>query len=498
MNLALALLLCGPMAADAAAPEPLDFRTGTLAGWEGEGFTVTTGTGRAPSAVPGVSSSDRGKAGHTALLHRTITVPPRGGVLRFRGHCVLAKDCTGGHDLDVLLMAAGKKMLPKKLRTADGWQDVKNLLPAVKGRPREYLFDLSHYAGQVLRIVLTDEDRRPGCHILASGFRIQAADEFETSDFEEFMVKLAREQKLPPVAWYESPRFKALSNAGDDFSKLRLGNCELIYDLYFDHFLKKGFTLREPPSKLMVAIFDNQAGFSAYVGQLMPSAVTGLYHPKSNRLVVYDFGQNEAFLAQKKSLQEMGRRIRTDMERRRFQETIQRRANEFRTGTNISTVMHEVAHQLSFNTGLLNRDGDVPVWLAEGLACYCEPTDGSSVWQGIGEDNPERVGTLADPRSGGGKRIRLTDLVGGDEWLRGKEGAKMALVGYAQSWALFRMLMEERPAQMRAYLAMVYQRKAENWRLDDFGRAFGDLNRLELRYIQYMKEQVEAYRPLRK
>jgi hypothetical protein len=496
MNLALALLLCGPIAAEAAPADTLDFRSGSLAGWEGEGFAITTGTGRAPSAVPGVSSSDRGTEGRTAVLHRTLTVPSRGGVLRFRGHATLAKDYTGGPDLDVILFSAGKKLLPKKVRTADGWKEVPHLLTAYKGRPREYMWDLSRHAGQTLRLALVDDDKRPGCHILASGFRFQAGDEFESQDFEDFMVRIAREHRLPPVAWYESPRFKALSNADDDFSKLRLCNCELLYDLFLDHFRRKGFGLYEPSSKLAVAVFDNQAGFSAYIGQEMPAAVTGLYHPKSNRLVVYDFGQNELFVAQKKAMMALGRNIRTDLERRRFLETVQRQAQEFRTGTNISTVMHEVAHQLSFNTGLLNRDGDVPVWLAEGLACYCEPTEGS-VWQGIGEFNSERAATLADPRAGLGKRIALLDLLQ-DDWLRGKNGAKLALLGYAQSWALFRMLMEERPEQLGAYLAMVYQRKAENGRIDDFGRAFGDLNRLELRYVQYIKEQVEFYRPSRK
>src|SRR5262249_44382830 len=152
-----------------------------------------------------------------------------------------------------------------------------------------------HHAGQTLRLALIDEDKRPGCHVFASGFRFQTGDEFESRDFEEFMVKLSQDHKLPPMAWFESPRFKALSCAEDDFSKLRLGNCELNYDLFLEHFTKKGFRLHEPSEKLMVAVFDSQAGFSAYVGLQMPPGVTGLYHPKSNRLVVYDFGQNEAF-----------------------------------------------------------------------------------------------------------------------------------------------------------------------------------------------------------
>src|SRR5262249_46237317 len=149
----------------------------------------------------------------------------------------------------------------------------------------------------------------------------------------------------------------------------------------------------------MVAIFDSQAGLEAYLGHKMPAAVTGIYHPESNRLVVYDFGQNDSFVAQKRFLQQEGRRIGSDLDRQRFIATVNREAREIRTGVNIGTIMHEVAHQLSFNTGMLNREGDVALWLAEGLACYCESTD-HETWQGIGEPNPERLGPLVGPSRG--------------------------------------------------------------------------------------------------
>ena len=39
---------------------------------------------------------------------------------------------------------------------------------------------------------------------------------------------------------------------------------------------------------------------------------------------------------------------------------------------NVRTLAHEATHQLTFNTGLLNPRGDVPVSIIEGLACYGE------------------------------------------------------------------------------------------------------------------------------
>lgn len=495
MNLAIALWLGAVASAQSAPtappPENLGFIAGTLAGWEGEGFDLAPATGRGPSLRFGVSSSDRGKPGRTGLLHLTFQVPESAGVLRFQAYALRGKDQDPDENLDVLLMAANRRVIPLQVRTADAWKTVGRLLSARNGRPREYLWNVAPYVGQTLRIVLVDEDRRPNCHLFCSGFRIVPADEFDSREFSQFMIKLEREQKLAPFARFESKHFVALSNADDRFSAHRLNNCELLYDLFFDYFRRKGFRLREPPGKLMVAIFDSQSGFEAYLGQRMSASVTGIYHTGTNRLLVYDYGQNAAFVAQQKHEQGLARRIGSDLDRRRYIETVHRQAQEFRTEANIGTIMHEVAHQLAFNSGLMSREGDVPFWLAEGLACFCEATV-NSAWQGIGELNPERIEPLIGPAQGHGRFIALFDLITRDDWLQAKPNMPSPLLVYAQSWALFRMLMTERPQALRHYLALSYGRRTGEHRLADFTQAFGsDLPRLELRYHEYVKEMVE-------
>ena len=39
---------------------------------------------------------------------------------------------------------------------------------------------------------------------------------------------------------------------------------------------------------------------------------------------------------------------------------------------NMETLAHEGTHQLSFNTGLLSREGDMPLCIVEGLGTYGE------------------------------------------------------------------------------------------------------------------------------
>ena len=70
MNLALALLLGSAVPSLTPSTPNLDFATGRLTGWEGQGFYVTTGTGQGPSLAAGVCSSDCGQKGRTGLLYR--------------------------------------------------------------------------------------------------------------------------------------------------------------------------------------------------------------------------------------------------------------------------------------------------------------------------------------------------------------------------------------------------------------------------------------------
>jgi hypothetical protein len=149
---------------------------------------------------------------------------------------------------------------------------------------------------------------------------------------------------------------------------------------------------------------------------------------------------------------------------------------------------------MSFNTGLLNRDGDQPLWLAEGLATYCEATE-QGHWKGIGALNPDQLRSLAAGIRGELRLLPLRALLESDRWLRSRGGVRNAAVGYAQSWALFRMLMDEQPKALRRYCELIYPRQTAEQRLADFVQVFGaDLAKLERRHRAYIKRVVEAGR----
>jgi hypothetical protein len=491
MHLAMTLVVASAVAG-VSNPPNFAFETGRLTNWENDGFYLTPAGGRGPSRTFAACSSDRGVAGRSALLHRTFTVPADAGVLRFTAaaHRPAGSDATP--DLDVILEGTGRVYLQRQVRTANGWTSSTELLPpTTDGRPHEYRWDVSAFVGQRIRIAVVDRDERPGCFVVCGGFRLLAREDLAGKEFAALMSKLTREHNLGLMERFDSKHFMAITNAADDFTEERLTNCETIYSLFFDHFRDKGFTLREPATKMMVAVFDTEEGFEAYLGTRMPTAITGIYHRGTNRLVVYDYATNRALKAARRAGQQQANQIASGLVRQRVLGSVNRQVRETRQDANIGTIMHEVAHQLSFNCGLLNREGDVACWLAEGLATYCEST-ANGAWQGIGEPNPLRTGALVAAAKGRTSFLSLPELVAGDAWVRQATNTDSVLQGYGQSWALFRMLMEERPQAFRKYLTLIYPRRTPDHRLTDFAQCFGDLSALEKHYHDYIRHVVST------
>src|SRR5439155_21426357 len=88
-----------------------------------------------------------------------------------------------------------------------------------------------------------------------------------------------------------------------------------------------------------------------------------------------------------------------------------------------------------------------------------------------------------------GQFIPLRVLIANDDWLRKSQHLGTAVLGYAQSLALFRMLMEEKPADLKKYLATIYNRRSPESRLLDFAECFGkDLDKFERHYVSYLQK----------
>src|SRR5208337_3532750 len=158
--------------------------------------------------------------------------------------------------------------------------------------------------------------------------------------------------------------------------------------------------------------------YAALLGEAPGKDVGGHYDLESNRLVIFDF--------------------------RPQQEAIAAQAEE----KNLFSLVHETAHQLSFNTGILNRQADVPVCVSEGLATYVE------LWRprvknAIGGVNEKRMEALRQAVDW----MQIGDLLADDTAFE----PKTAQLAYAESWLLVHYLLRasSRQPRFRQYLAEV-------------------------------------------
>lgn len=483
------LLMLSTFCSD-AGPENLDFRQPRFAHWTGQGMKPVTLKTASGKSVRGVSSEGWSNGKEDAYLYQTFQVPQNAGTLHVHAWSVTR---TGRSDrqVDVYLEIAGNRVLPKQIWNGTELKDTPAILPSSEGKPREYVWSVSELAGRMARIVILDMDHSPKRYVVSSGITLRRTGEFQTEIFTKEMDQLTTKHRLFPLKQYSSPAFITLSNADQKFTRSQVNYCVAFHDLFLRHFRSQGFDVHTPGDGMKIAIFRTQKGYEAALNAPVGSFITGVYQPQRNRLVVYDFGRNQALQQHEEKVRERIRNAKTVNERRVLSAALSRQVEEIRDGTNVSTLMHETAHMMSFNCGLLNREGDVPLWLAEGLACYCEASSDGR-WLGIGKKSEQRLKTLKLVFQGKRVLVPLRDLLKDDQWFRGPKASKYGLSGYAQSWALFRMLMEEKPRSLKRYLELIYDRRTPDHRLTDFAEVFGsDLAGLEKQHRAYLKRLVE-------
>ncbi|MEI7683739.1 MAG: DUF1570 domain-containing protein [Planctomycetota bacterium] len=494
MHAALTVAMC--LLAQTNAPANFDFAKGTLAGWDGQGFAIAQAADGRPI---GVWSADDVAVNRKGMIRIAFRVPMDARQITFQSYADVKGDNEPDQNLNVILAGPDNVPAPRQVKASNGtWSASPRILLPWLGKPRTYAWDVTLHQGKLLQIVLIDQDERPGHFLWAGDFKLISAGKANglanatggdllDADFGPFMLGLKEKNRLAAMNRYDSKRFTAISNASDKFTTERLQNCEVFYDLFLKHFKSKGFTVFAPPQRMMIAIFDTHEGFDAYFGERMPSGVAGVYHTATNRLVLYDYAENRGLIAYKESSLKKGDSIVNPLAKDRYAETVERKLNDLSKDANLSTTMHECAHQISFNCGLLHRNRDVPASIAEGLATYCESTDEGD-WTMLGAENPMRIGTLRQAR---GKYIPLSELLRSEQWRQ----TQHVLWGYGQSWALFHYLMHRQPAELQKYFKLIEARRTPESRLADFQEAFGDLRQFETRYQAYMNEMVARTAP---
>ena len=264
----------------------------------------------------------------------------------------------------------------------------------------------------------------------------------------------ARKAGLDGFGRSESEHYLGIGDAPREYREEILAACEAIAAEFVKHFQAKKFDpLAMPDRRMTVVILAGAASYAKFADEAAGIAVGGHYEPDTNRLVVFDYRSSEGQLA-----------------------ATAKRINSF-------TLVHETMHQLTFNTGLLDRAGDVPACVSEGLATYGE----TWTWETRGKDI---IGRVNRPRlkglDGNTPWLRLPNLLVEDDLLEAESTRDAA---YAESWVLVHAHLKE-PARLpkfRAYLAAIKGRRDPKHRLDDAREHLGDLDKLDTQLRKYPK-----------
>jgi hypothetical protein len=241
---------------------------------------------------------------------------------------------------------------------------------------------------------------------------------------------------------------------------------ERLQRAFLQTWKQAGWELSEPGHPLPAIVFRTQEEYAEFAtrdaGPEM-AKTAGYYSIRTNRIVLYDLARAGGGPAGS---------TRVDVERR-----------VAAAPANVATIVHEATHQIAFNCGMHTRYADTPMWLAEGIAMYCETPDlrSGAGWRTIGRPNLHRLRQFRDYLAQRRRGDSLSTLIRDETRFRDPDTMSDA---YAESWALVDFLMRQRRDDFIAYLKQVAAKPRLRWddaqtRMNEFVAALGPLPEVE-------------------
>jgi hypothetical protein len=249
--------------------------------------------------------------------------------------------------------------------------------------------------------------------------------------------------------------YLGIGDASDVLRSQTLRVCEAVAADYLDHFQSHGFTVTMPARRLTVIILADDGSRSAFnVGPRVPGipidlgrllVPPGHFEPHTNRVVL----------------------------------SVHARGGKFAESLDSRLVAHEATHQLTYNTGILDRRGDVSRAITEGLAEY------NAIRNSIRRTPPRylhsNLFTLVSARKSRTPWYPFIQLLADDRPFLLNSFKQLQPLAYAQAWLLIHYLMNDRSRRerFRAYLEAIRPRTDPEYRIDDAEKHLGDLDRLD-------------------
>ena len=295
--------------------------------------------------------------------------------------------------------------------------------------------------------------------------------------FDEFITKLLNEFG-PDARFGATSRFVMIYDTTDAYAlwcAALMENVASTYEAFVSRVRLVESGLFDP---MVVFVFAEKEKYEEFLQKTAGSEFAndaqrpvGFYEHASNRCVFYDLTgeeQNRADKTEKRTLEQVASDV----------------LKQPNGDQNLSTIIHEATHQISFNYGLFSRQGENPSWAVEGLSMLFEapsgePKDGG--WKVVDEKAKKIVFPVNKRRLMEFQQYVSTTTDSqpvkkcvGLEKIRGDEPC-----AYPLSWAIFYYLYRNNPKVLAQYLmdsASVQPRLSysSRERVYEFAYYFGD------------------------
>lgn len=279
----------------------------------------------------------------------------------------------------------------------------------------------------------------------------------------EGMRKLAGEK----AAVLETPHVVLVYTSSKDTARRLATRLESIYSWTHKFMEMCEIPNTRPEHKIEIYFFATHEEYMAFgnsVGGIPPWA-SGFYLPSLNRSAFYDLADEPGMRQRREAVNQPGVSYRI---KQRYNGRLKRYSDYL----NRTVIQHEAAHHMQFNTGVLDRRGDFPRWLSEGLAQMFEMPPGKKGGS-LGVTNHYRLVQFNMMFRGDKSKIVPTRQF----ILQDNEGWPEA---YPQAWALTHYLWKKHRDKFADYMRKVAARgekkQAAADRLIEFESIFGKLD----------------------
>ena len=291
---------------------------------------------------------------------------------------------------------------------------------------------------------------------------------------------LARELLPDSFVEYGATRWVVLSDANAQWTRQQAALLQRAHHQFLRYTRRLGLQPKPIRHKLVCVLFENRDEYRKFAQEhdgVTAEWISGYYSPKHDRVVFYNVSTSSPRQLSSTQGRPGGTSFPRDI------------ADVQATGTTV----HEAIHQLMFHTDVQTPHIEYPLWICEGLATAFETDDPNSAFGPDNEYAPRRdrfeLLLKAD------QLIELRKLVTYARMPDNSDETVQAL--YHQSYALVTWMSRFRRDELRTYLqsmlAEVPGRPTPQRQLELFEQAFGDVDRLERRWLRHERQSLKQH-----